>query len=128
MQKIDIRSHLKNQNLFKEQGFINGKWVSSKDTFSVTNPASDELIATVSNLGTHDAELAIKAAADALPAWRNKTGKERAHIMRKWFDLMIQNTQDLATLMTLEQGKPLAEMRSHAWQPASPALSSQAHE
>ena len=61
MQKIDIRSHLKNQNLFKEPGFINGKWVSSIDTFSVTNPASDELIATVSNLGTQDAELAIKA-------------------------------------------------------------------
>lgn len=109
MQKIDIRSYLKNQSLFKEQGFINGKWVSSKDTFAVTNPATDDLIASVSNLGTHDAELAIKAAADALPAWRNKTGKERAHIMRKWFDLMIQNTQDLATLMTLEQGKPLAE-------------------
>ena len=109
MQKIDIRSLLKDPSLFKEQAFINGKWVDSKETFAVTNPATDELIASVSNLGSKDAELAIKAAEQALPAWRNKIGKERAQIMRKWFDLIIENTKDLATLMTLEQGKPLAE-------------------
>ncbi len=109
MQKIDIRSLLKDPSLFKEQAFINGKWVDSKETFAVTNPATDELIASVSNLGSKDAELAIKVAEQALPAWRNKIGKERAQIMRKWFDLIIENTKDLATLMTLEQGKPLAE-------------------
>jgi len=109
MQKIDIRSLLKDPSLFKEQAFINGKWIDSKETFAVTNPATDELIASVSNLGSKDAELAIKAAEQALPAWRNKIGKERAHIMRKWFDLIIENTKDLATLMTLEQGKPLSE-------------------
>ena len=109
MQKIDIRSLLKDPSLFKEQAFINGKWIDSKETFAVTNPATDELIASVSNLGSKDAELAIKAAEQALPAWRNKIGKERAQIMRKWFDLIIENTKDLATLMTLEQGKPLAE-------------------
>ena len=109
MQKIDIRSLLKDPRLFKEQAFINGKWIDSKETFAVTNPATDELIASVSNLGSKDAELAIKTAEQALPAWRNKIGKERAHIMRKWFDLIIENTKDLATLMTLEQGKPLAE-------------------
>ena len=109
MQKIDIRSLLKDPRLFKEQAFINGKWIDSKETFSVTNPATDELIASVSNLSSKDAELAIKTAEQALPAWRNKIGKERAHIMRKWFDLIIENTKDLATLMTLEQGKPLAE-------------------
>ena len=109
MQKIDIRSLLKDSSLFKEQAFINGKWIDSKETFAVTNPATDELIASVSNLGSKDAELAIKAAEQALPAWRNKIGKERAQIMRKWFDLIIENTKDLATLMTLEQGKPLAE-------------------
>ena len=109
MQKIDIRSFLKDPSLFKEQAFINGKWVTSKENFIVQNPATDELIASVSNLGPQDAELAITAAEKALPAWRNKTGKERAHIMRKWFDLITENTQDLATLMTLEQGKPLAE-------------------
>jgi len=109
MQKIDIRSLLKDPSLFKEQAFINGKWIGSKETFAVNNPATDELIASVSNLGSKDAELAIKTAEQALPAWRNKIGKERAHIMRKWFDLIIENTKDLATLMTLEQGKPLAE-------------------
>ena len=109
MQKIDIRSLLKDPSLFKEQAFINGKWVDSKETFAVTNPATDELIASVSNLGSKDTELAIKVAEQALPAWRNKIGKERAQIMRKWFDLIIENTKDLATLMTLEQGKPLAE-------------------
>ena len=109
MQKIDIRSLLKDPSLFKEQAFINGKWIDSKETFAVTNPATDELIASVSNLGSKDAELAIKTAEQALPAWRNKIGKERALIMRKWFDLIIENTKDLATLMTLEQGKPLAE-------------------
>jgi succinate-semialdehyde dehydrogenase/glutarate-semialdehyde dehydrogenase len=109
MQKIDIRSLLKDPSLFKEQAFINGKWIDSKETFAVNNPATDELIASVSNLGSKDAELAIKVAEQALPAWRNKIGKERAQIMRKWFDLIIENTKDLATLMTLEQGKPLAE-------------------
>ncbi|QWD70652.1 NAD-dependent succinate-semialdehyde dehydrogenase [Polynucleobacter sp. UB-Siik-W21] len=109
MQKIDIRSLLKDPSLFKEQAFINGKWIDSKETFAVTNPATDELIASVSNLGSKDAELAIKAAEQVLPAWRNKIGKERAQIMRKWFDLIIENTKDLAILMTLEQGKPLAE-------------------
>ena len=109
MQKIDIRSLLKDPSLFKEQAFINGKWIDSKESFAVTNPATDELIASVSNLGSKDAELAIKAAEQALPDWRNKIGKERAQIMRKWFDLIIENTKDLATLMTLEQGKPLAE-------------------
>ena len=109
MQKIDIRSFLKDPSLFKEQAFINGKWVTSKENFIVQNPATDEPIASVSNLGPQDAELAITAAEKALPAWRSKTGKERAHIMRKWFDLITENTQDLATLMTLEQGKPLAE-------------------
>ena len=109
MQKIDIRSFLKDPSLFKEQAFINGQWVGSKENFIVQNPATDELIASVSNLGPKDAEVAIAAAEKALPAWRNKTGKERAHIMRKWFDLITENTQDLATIMTLEQGKPLAE-------------------
>jgi succinate-semialdehyde dehydrogenase/glutarate-semialdehyde dehydrogenase len=109
MKNIDIRSLLKDTGLFKEQAFINGKWVSSTKTFSVNNPATDEIIAAVSNMGSKEAEQAIVAAEEALPAWRSKTGKERAQIMRQWFDLIIENTQDLATLMTLEQGKPLAE-------------------
>ncbi len=109
MQKVDIRSQLKDPHLFQEKAFIDGKWVSSKTTFSVSNPATDEIIANVANLETQDAELAISAAEKALPSWRSKLAKERAQIMRKWFDLIIENTQDLAKLMTLEQGKPLAE-------------------
>jgi len=109
MQKVDIRSQLKDSSLFKEEAFIDGKWISSKSTFTVSNPATDEILASVANLETQDAELAIAAAEKALPAWRNKLAKERASIMRKWFDLIIENTQDLAKLMTLEQGKPLAE-------------------
>lgn len=111
MKKIDIRSLLKDPSLFKESAFINGVWInhSSGNTFAVTNPASNELIAEVSNLGPLEAELAITAAEQALHDWKNKTGKERAGIMRKWFDLIIANTSDLATLMTLEQGKPLSE-------------------
>ena len=109
MPTVDIRSQLKDSSLFKEEAFINGKWVASKTTFVVTNPATDEIIANVANLKTDDAEQAIAAAGKALPAWRSKLAKERAQIMRKWFDLIIENTQDLAKLMTLEQGKPLAE-------------------
>ena len=111
MQKIDIRQLLKDPSLFKEEAFINGEWIKnpSGNTFAATNPANNELIAQVSNLGSQEAELAITAAERAFQSWKNKTGKERANIMRKWFDLIIQNTQDLATLMTLEQGKPLVE-------------------
>ena len=109
MQKVDIRSQLEDSSLFREEAFINGKWVGSKNTFTVSNPATDDIIAAVANLEVKDVELAIAAAENALPAWRSKLAKERAQIMRKWFDLIIENTQDLAKLMTLEQGKPLAE-------------------
>lgn len=109
MQKVDIRKLLKDPSLFKEEAFIDGKWINSNKKFDVTNPATGELIAQVGNLEPKDAELAIKAAEKAFQDWKNKTGKERAHIMRQWFDLIIANTQDLATLMTLEQGKPLVE-------------------
>ena len=111
MQKIDIRPLLKDPSLFKEDSYINGSWVQAKTQkrFAVTNPANGELIAEVVNLGETEAELAIAAAEAAFNDWKNKTGKERAGLMRKWFDLIIQNTQDLAVLMTLEQGKPLAE-------------------
>ena len=109
MQNVNIRSFLKDPSLFKEEAFINGNWVKSKNTFLVNNPATDEIIANVANLGTVETEAAIASAEIALPAWRSKLAKERATIMRKWFDLIIANTQDLATLMTLEQGKPLAE-------------------
>lgn len=107
----DIRKLLKDPSLFKEEAFINGKWVksSSGKTFPINNPATDEIIAQVANLDAADAEKAIAAANDAFPKWKGITGKERAGLMRKWFDLILQNKDDLAILMTLEQGKPLTE-------------------
>ena len=111
MQKVDIRKLLKDPSLFKEEAFIDNQWVksSTNNLFDVTNPATGELIGQVANLGPRDAERAISAAEKAFQEWKLKTGKERANVMRKWFDLIIANTQDLATLMTLEQGKPLIE-------------------
>ena len=113
LQQTDIRSLLKDATLFREDAFINGKWVKAKSgaTFSVNNPATGDIIANVTNLNSGDAELAIAAAEQALSSWRSKTAKDRAMVMRKWFDLIIANTEDLAILMTLEQGKPLVESR-----------------
>ncbi len=109
----DIRKLLKNPALFHEEAFINGTWVkaSGNARFSVQNPASGQKIASVANLNSSDAEEAISAADMALPAWRSKIAKERAVIMRKWFELILANADDLAVLMTLEQGKPLVEAK-----------------
>lgn len=111
MQTTDIRKLLKDPSLFKEEAYIDGQWVTAtnKSVFTVNNPATSEVIAQVSNLGASDAEKAIAAANKAFPKWRDKTAKERANLMRKWFDLILQNKDDLAVLMTLEQGKPLTE-------------------
>jgi succinate-semialdehyde dehydrogenase/glutarate-semialdehyde dehydrogenase len=111
MPTIDIRKLLKDPSLFKEEAFIDNQWVKSNSgaSFPINNPATGEIIAQVANLGVADAQKAIAAADQALPQWKSLTGKERAGIMRKWFDLILQNKDDLAILMTLEQGKPLAE-------------------
>jgi succinate-semialdehyde dehydrogenase/glutarate-semialdehyde dehydrogenase len=111
MPTIDIRKLLKDPSLFKEEAFIDNQWVKSSSgaSFPINNPATGEIIAQVANLGAADAQKAIAAADQALPQWKNLTGKERAGIMRKWFDLILQNKDDLAILMTLEQGKPLTE-------------------
>jgi len=102
---------LTDASLLRNQVYLNGAWVGSASTFNVHNPANGALIGGVPNLGAHDAQAAIDAAAAALPAWSAKTGKERAAIMRKWFDLMVAHADDLAILMTAEQGKPLAEAK-----------------
>jgi len=108
-----LASYLKDTALFQEKGFVNGQWVaaSSAATFNVHNPATGEVIAKVANLGPKDAEQAIQAAHKALNGWRSRTAKERSNIMRKWFDLIVQATDDLATIMTIEQGKPFAEAK-----------------
>jgi len=102
---------LKDPNLFREACYINGKWVGadSNQTIDVTNPATGDVLGTIPKMGADETRAAIEAANEAYPAWRAKTAKERASILRKWFDLMMENQEDLARMMTAEQGKPLKE-------------------
>ena len=104
---------LRDMSLFREQAFIAGRWEAAEDgqAKQVLNPANGQLIGTVPNLGAQATRRAIEAADKALPEWRARTAKERATILRKWFDLMMANQEDLAVIMTAEQGKPLAESR-----------------
>jgi succinate-semialdehyde dehydrogenase / glutarate-semialdehyde dehydrogenase len=97
---------------FPAAALIDGEWVTSAKTFPVNDPATGEEVATVPDLTAKDAARAIDAAARALPAWSAKTAKERAAILRRWFDLITAETESLARLMTTEQGKPLAESRA----------------
>ncbi len=90
---------------------IDGKWVTSVNTFAVLNPATGETIANVPDLGAEETRHAIDAAERAFPAWAAKTAKERANIVKKWFDLLTSETESLAQILTAEQGKPLAEAR-----------------
>ena len=100
-------------SLLREKCFIAGAWVGADNgaVIEVTNPANGAVIGTVPDMGSGETARAISAADAALPAWRAKTAKERAAILRRWFDLMMANQEELARLMTLEQGKPLAEAR-----------------
>lgn len=102
---------LKDPTLFREACYIDGKWTGadSDQTIDVTNPASGDLLGTIPKMGADETRRAIEAANAAYPAWRAKTAKERATILRKWFDLMMENQEDLAKMMTAEQGKPLKE-------------------
>jgi succinate-semialdehyde dehydrogenase/glutarate-semialdehyde dehydrogenase len=104
---------IKDKSLFRQQGFIDGKWVDadSGKNIDVNNPATGEILGTVPNMGAAETKRAIEAANAAWGTWRAKTGKERAAILRKLFNLMMESQDDLATLMTAEQGKPLAESK-----------------
>lgn len=104
---------LKYQTLLREQCYINGQWISAPkgDTFPVTNPATGAIIGSVPMLDCDQIQAAIDAAHAALPAWRNLLATERANLMRRWHDLLLENQEDLARLMTAEQGKPLTESR-----------------
>src|SRR3972149_11406715 len=97
---------------FPAAALIDGQWITSNRTFSVFDPATGAEVATVPNLGAKDAARPIDAAARALPAWSAKTAKERAATLQRWFDLITAETENLAPLMTTEQGKPLAEERA----------------
>ena len=102
---------LKKQDLFRRQCFVAGKWIDAADnkTIDVHNPATGELIGTVPSLGREEAARAIAAADAAWPAWRKMTAHERSRIIRRWYDLIVKHQDDLAMIMTTEQGKPLAE-------------------
>lgn len=105
---------LKDKTLLKQSALIGGQWVKAKSgaEFSVINPANGNEIAKVPNLSAEDVQEAIHASEQSFLAWRSITGKERAAILRKWFNLIGENTEDLALIMTHEQGKPLAESRA----------------
>ena len=104
---------LNDESLLRRDAYVDGAFVSADggSRFAVLNPATGETIAEVADFGAAETRHAIEAAARAFPAWRKKTAKERAGLMRKWFDLIMANQEDLARLMTAEQGKPLAETR-----------------
>jgi succinate-semialdehyde dehydrogenase/glutarate-semialdehyde dehydrogenase len=104
---------LKDSDLFRQQAYIAGHWcdADSRKSFPVNNPANWEVLAHVPDMGAAETRRAIEAAKEAWPAWRAKPAKERASLMRKWFELMMANLDDLAAVMTAEQGKPLEESR-----------------
>jgi succinate-semialdehyde dehydrogenase/glutarate-semialdehyde dehydrogenase len=105
--------HLKDPTLLRTQAFLNGEWVNAANhaTHDVLNPATREKLGTVPDMGATETRRAIEAAAAAFPAWAAKTAKDRGVILRRWFDLMMANQDDLAVIMTAEQGKPLAESK-----------------
>ncbi|WP_417794179.1 NAD-dependent succinate-semialdehyde dehydrogenase [Terasakiella pusilla] len=105
--------NLSNTNLLKEQAYINGEWVDadSGDTLEVNNPATGEIIATVPLMGTAETKRAIAAAEVAQKSWKKRPAKERCNILRKWYNLIMENQEDLARIITAEMGKPLAEAR-----------------
>ncbi|MCG5073061.1 NAD-dependent succinate-semialdehyde dehydrogenase [Paraburkholderia tagetis] len=104
-------TQLQDPALFKTRAWIDGEWSGGAATFAVLDPADNTEIARVPDFGAAEAHRAINAAHAALPAWRAKTGKERAAVLRRWYDLVIEHADDLAAIMTAEQGKPLAEAR-----------------
>jgi succinate-semialdehyde dehydrogenase/glutarate-semialdehyde dehydrogenase len=112
---------LQDDRLFRQACYVDGVWVAppGASTIEVDNPATGEIVGTVPRLGAADTRHAIEAANRALPGWRARTAKERAAIMRRWFDLMMANQADLARLMTTEQGKPVAESKGEVAYAAS---------
>ncbi|MCB2052889.1 MAG: NAD-dependent succinate-semialdehyde dehydrogenase [Geminicoccaceae bacterium] len=109
----DIRNQLKDTKLFREQCYVDGQWIDAEGggTVPVEDPATGEQIGTVPKLGAGETRRAIEAAHAALPAWRARTAKERSILLKKWFDLIAEHADDLAYIMTREQGKPLAEAK-----------------
>jgi len=106
-----IRMSLKDERLLKDKCYVAGEWIGAKTTIPVTNPVDDSVIGRVPKLGAEETRRAIEAAEKAQKLWAKKTARERAAVLRKWFELMLANQEDLARIMTAEQGKPLVESR-----------------
>lgn len=106
--------NLKNPNLFRQQCYIDGNWIDadSQQVLNVYNPVDNSLLGTVPKLEVVETQRAINAANQAWSAWRHKTAKERAQILRRWYELVLEHHEDLARIMTLEQGKPITESRN----------------
>ena len=111
--ETNLKNLLKDPSLLVTQGYLAGEWVDGEDgaTFDVTNPARGDVIAQVADLSRAQTAQAIAAAETAQKEWAAKTAKERANILRRWYDLMMENADDLGTILTAEQGKPLAEAK-----------------
>ncbi len=121
MSSITTEVPLQDLRLFRQANFIDGTWVEATagNEIKVDDPSTGEVIGCVPKMGAAQTRQAIEAAARAFPEWRSRTAKERAVIIRRWFDLMVANQDDLASLMTLEQGKPLTESRGEVMYAAS---------
>ena len=107
------RLPIKDKSLFREQCYVDGQWIDAADGghIAVNNPADGAILGTVPRLGATEVRMAVTAAENAFALWRGKTAKQRSTVLRRWFDLCMQHTDDLATILTLEQGKPLEEAR-----------------
>lgn len=114
-------NQLSDSGLFRQQCYINGQWrdANNGETLQVTNPANNDVLGSTPKMGATETREAIEAAAEAFKSWKKTTAKQRADILRRWFELMLEHKEDLALIMTLEQGKPLAESRGEILYAAS---------
>lgn len=113
-------SQLTNQHLWRQQGYINGKWISASEaSFPVVNPANGKIIATLPRMGVNDVDLGAQAAFNSWKSWKNTTAKERSRVISKMAALMIKYQEDLAKIITLEAGKPIVESRGEVLYAAS---------
>ncbi len=120
-EQTNLKSRLKDPSLLCSQAYVAGEWVDADSgaTFDVTNPARGDVIATLPDLGLDEVRRAIDAAAASQKTWAARTGKDRAAVLRKWFDLMVENADDLGLILTAEMGKPFAEARGEVLYGAS---------
>jgi len=117
--RITTGVSLQDSKLFRQACYIDGTWIDGRDVVEVDNPATGEVVGTVPKLGRAETRQAIDAASRAFPDWRRRTAKERAAVLRRWYELMVANQEDLARLMTTEQGKPLTESKGEVLYAAS---------